>query len=205
MEFLGTIIHWFMRGGMVMYFLLAASILSVAIIIERLKYYSSKAINIEKYCSELTEKLENDSLDELLDNYKDKSRAADIMVTAGIRAAKGKRNVEAAMESAAQLEAAKLKKGLPVLSMLVTLAPILGLMGTVIGMIQSFSVFNIQQGAPMAITGGVGEALIATASGLAVAVIALLGHSFFSYSLDNILTKLEQISSLVMEYVPVKQ
>ncbi len=204
MEILGTIIHWFDCGGMVMYLLLMASILSVTIIIERLKYYSKKAINIEKYSDDLKQRLERDSLEEIITYYNSGTKAADIMISAGFKAVKGNRNVEAAMEAAAQLEAAKLKKGLPILSMLVTLSPILGLMGTVVGMIQSFSVFNLQQGAPMAITGGVGEALVATATGLAVAVIALLGHSFFSYSLDNMLTKMEQLSSVVMEYVSVK-
>ena len=204
MEIFATMIYWFTRGGMVMYLLLAASIISLAIIIERFRYYQRKAVNVEEYCNKLTQRLQSDSIDELLESLQEKERAADIMVAAGLRAAKGNRNVEAAMESAAQLEAAKLKKGLPILSMLVTLAPILGLMGTVVGMIQSFSIFDVQAGSPMAITGGVGEALVATATGLAVAVIALVGHSFFSYSLDNILTKLEQISSLVMEYVVVK-
>lgn len=205
MEILESIMHWFTRGGMVMYLLLAASILSVAIIIERFKYYSSKAINIEMYARELTENLQKNDIDSLLEIYGSGQRAVDVMITAGLKAAKGERNPEAAMEAAAQLEAAKLKKGLPVLSMLVTLSPILGLMGTVVGMIQSFSIFNVQQGAPAAITGGVGEALVATATGLAVAVIALLGHSFYSYSLDNILTKMEQVSAIVMEFIPARR
>jgi len=101
------------------------------------------------------------------------------------------------LESAAQLEAAKLKKGLPLLGTLVTLAPILGLMGTVIGMMQSFSVFNLQSGSPMAITGGVGEALVATVTGLMVATFALLGHSYFGYRLDSMVTDMERLGSLL--------
>ena len=55
----------------------------------------------------------------------------------------------------------------------------------------------------MAITGGVGEALVATATGLAVAVIALLGHSFFGYWLDNMMNTLEQTAAVFMEALPM--
>lgn len=51
----------------------------------------------------------------------------------------------------------------------------------------------------MAITGGVGEALVATASGLAVAIVALVGHSYYGYRLDNMMTGIEQIGDTIMD------
>ena len=89
--------------------------------------------------------------------------------------------------------------------MLVTLSPILGLLGTVIGMIQSFSVLNLQNGQPMAITGGVGEALIATATGLTVATAALVLHNIFSHKVNNMITNMEQMMVLVLHHASLKK
>lgn len=74
-----------------------------------------------------------------------------------------------------------------------------GLLGTIIGMIGSFSIFNLQEGQPMAITGGIGEALIATASGLCVAILALCAHSYFAQRLDTSITNMEQCFSALLE------
>lgn len=202
MEFFGVIIHWFVRGGMVMYLLLLCSIISVAIIIERYRYFKAKSVNGKLFRQDLAERMSKESIGELLTVYSQKNSAAAAMVAAGFRAINKGRNPEAAMESAAQLESAQLKKGLSLLSVTVTMSPILGLLGTVVGMIQSFSVFNLEQGAPAAITGGVGEALIATATGLAVAIIALIGHSYYDHRLDGMMTSLEQIAAEMLENLP---
>ena len=66
-------------------------------------------------------------------------------------------------------------------------------------MIGSFSIFNLQEGQPMAITGGSGEALIATFSGLCVAILALCAHSYFAQRLDTSITNMEQCFSALLE------
>ena len=72
------------------------------------------------------------------------------------------------------------------------MAPLMGLLGTISGMIESFSIFNLQAGQPMAITGGIGEALIATATGLLVAIFSLVVHTYFGQRMDVMLTLLEK-------------
>ena len=79
------------------------------------------------------------------------------------------------------------------LSATVTISPLLGLLGTVTGMIGSFSILDSGAGAS-AITGGVGEALIATASGLCVAIMAFIVYTVFSPSvLDSIINQIENM------------
>ena len=199
MEIIMTAWQWFNRGGLVMYFLLLASIGAGAIIIERLRYYRHKQGHVHPQWQELKALLREKSIRELAGIYGKRHTNLDAMTAAAFKAMLREHDIEKALESTAQLEAAKLKKGLPLLGVLVTLAPILGLMGTVIGMIQSFSVFNLQAGAPMAITGGVGEALVATVCGLGVATLALLGHSYFGYRLDIMVTDMERWGSLLTE------
>ena len=92
---------------------------------------------------------------------------------------------------------AKFRQRLYFLSVVVTMAPLLGLLGTISGMISAFSVFHVQNAQASAITGGVGEALVATAFGLCVAIFALIVHAFFVQRVDTILTDMEQCCSLV--------
>jgi len=85
---------------------------------------------------------------------------------------------------------AEIDKVIDYLSATVTISPLLGLLGTVTGMIGSFSILDSGAGAS-AITGGVGEALIATASGLCVAIMAFIVYTFFSHRLDSIINQIE--------------
>jgi biopolymer transport protein ExbB len=101
-----------------------------------------------------------------------------------------------AMESAARHEIARLKRFLPVLDTIVTLSPLLGLLGTVTGMITAFGIMG-QSGmnSPHAITGGVAEALIATAVGLGIAITALVPLNFFNSRVDAMHETIERYGS----------
>ncbi len=112
-------------------------------------------------------------------------------------------DVKAFVEMQSGIFVAKLRRRLYYLSVIVTMAPLLGLLGTISGMIRSFSILNVQSGQAVAITGGVGEALIATAFGLCVAILALAVHSYFTQRLDRIITDMEMCFS-AWETMPVK-
>lgn len=101
-----------------------------------------------------------------------------------------------AMEAAARHEIARLRRFLPVLDTIVTLSPLLGLLGTVTGMIAAFGVMG-QSGmnSPHAITGGVAEALIATAVGLGIAIAALVPLNFFTSRVDAMHETIERYGS----------
>ena len=97
-----------------------------------------------------------------------------------------------AMEAAARDEAARMRRALPVLDTVITLSPLLGLLGTVTGMIAAFGVMStsgIDQ--PHAITGGVAEALIATAVGLGVAIGTLVPYNYFVARAERALDEIE--------------
>jgi biopolymer transport protein ExbB len=101
-----------------------------------------------------------------------------------------------AMEAMARTEAARLKRFLPALDTIITLSPLLGLLGTVTGMISAFGVMaESGMNAPTAITGGVGEALVATAGGLGVAISALVPFNFFTSRVEAMLDTIERYGS----------
>ncbi|MDQ0202990.1 MotA/TolQ/ExbB proton channel family protein [Pectinatus haikarae] len=94
-------------------------------------------------------------------------------------------------EAHSNISLAKFRARLYYLNIIITMAPLLGLLGTISGMISAFSIFNTQENQSSAVTGGIGEALIATATGLCVAIIALTIHSYFIQRVDHIVTDME--------------
>ena len=120
---------------------------------------------------------------------------ADILFSAISKDSGNSGKMSACMEIQSGIALSKLRSRVYYLSVIVTMAPLLGLLGTISGMISTFSVFNLEAGEPSAITGGVGEALIATAMGLCVAIIALAVHAYFSQRIENIVTDMEMCFS----------
>ena len=103
-----------------------------------------------------------------------------------------------AMLAAASQELRRYSRGLSILDTLITLAPLLGLLGTVTGMIRSFGMLGgAELGAPTAITGGIAEALIATAFGLGVAITALLPFNYLNSCEEKARLALQDAASQV--------
>ena len=198
MQAITDLIMYFHKGGLVMWPLLACSITVIAIAIERFIYYKSVdggAAFAARYCAavrsgdfavatELARKGSGQCAQML----------ADVAAVAG-----GKAEKSAFLESRAGIFMATLRDKLDYLGIIVTMSPLLGLLGTIVGMIGAFSIFNVEAGAPMAITGGIGEALIATATGLCVAILSLCAHSYFAHRMDNMITDMEQCFSALLE------
>lgn len=191
-------LHLFNQGGLVMYPLLFCSIIVFAILFERIRTYKKAHCNMDM----LVEKLHIPAKNHDWNSVKSVAETAGGMAGNIIfEAAKRENNInvqEQVIENQALVEANSLRRYLNYLETIVTLSPLLGLLGTVTGMISSFSVLSLSEGQPFAITGGVGEALIATATGLSVAIIALIIHSYLVQQQDNIITEIEEASSLYM-------
>lgn len=205
MDFLSQSLSLFHKGGPVMYLLLLSSLGVIAIAIERFFYYRIMSTDTQAFLTKLKPLLEGQRVTEAIGLYGKSPKIVHQIALEGLLAYQRGSHVESSLESAAQLSSSRLRQSLNYLSAIVTLAPLLGLLGTVIGMINSFSVFNLQAGQPMAITGGVGEALVATATGLCVAVMALMSHTYFSHRLDQYVTDMEQVCATVINYLLTKK
>ncbi len=198
MQAITDLIMYFHKGGLVMWPLLLCSITVIAIAIERFIYYrsvDSGSAFAAKYC-EVVRAEGIAPATELAGNAG--GSCALILADAG-KMNGGREQKAAYLESQAGIFIATLKNKLDYLSIIVTMSPLLGLLGTIVGMIGAFSIFNLQAGAPIAITGGIGEALIATATGLCVAILSLCAHSYFAHRMDNMITDMEQCFSALLE------
>jgi biopolymer transport protein ExbB len=197
MEFATQALSIFHKGGPVMYLLLLCSVAVVAIAVERFIYYRNSATDIQVFSARLRPLLERQRLPEAVQLCEQTPAVIGQIAGQGLHSYQNGGNVQGTLEAAAMLAAAQLREYFNYLSAIVTLAPLFGLLGTVIGMISSFSVLHVQSGQPLSITGGVGEALVATAAGLSVAALALIVHTYFSHRLDRLVTDMEQICALV--------
>ncbi len=189
------------KGGYVMVPLLVCSSVSVAVLVER--YIRIRAAGRDT--SQLARRVE----DEL---YNRNFRAAEAalasedspvarVLAAGLRDCHlGERSIERAMEEQGTREVHLLTKRLGWLDTIITIAPLLGLLGTVTGMISAFNVIASREGisTPTAITGGVAEALIATATGLAIAITTLVGYNYLQERIKNIVAEIETRASSLL-------
>lgn len=200
MEFLSNAAVLFQKGGLAMYPLAACSIIVSAVAVERFLFFRAAATDIDVLLARIEPLLaQGDRLKACEECRNAKGLTAGIAAAGLKRPYADSRSMENALSGAASLAAAALRERLGFLDTIVTLAPLLGLLGTVFGMISSFSVMNIRSGQPQAITGGVGEALVATAAGLCVAVAALAVHSYFVHKLDGMVTGMERCCNYLLD------
>lgn len=185
-----------LAGGWLMIPLLICSILALAIIIER-----SWSLSFNKVAPNgLSDSVLNDLLNHSLTNSKLKTIDSDSplgkLFVVVIRHLKSdKATIVNYMEDAGKKIMHNLEKHLNMLGTIATIAPLLGLLGTVIGMIDVFSVITKQGvGNPNTLAGGISQALITTAVGLAVAIPSLIFYRSFQRKLDEIAYRLEHES-----------
>ena len=180
--------------------------MAVAVAVERYRAFRIAAAKMTELRERLETQLSAGAWAEALVVAEQYGNLSALVAVAGLaRQDQGPRAVEAAMEGAANRGAARLRQRLDLLSLMVTMAPLLGLLGTVIGMIRSFNVLNVSSGQPFAITGGVGEALVATAAGLFVAILALILLAYFRAKLDGILNDVEETAAMISGALLEKQ
>ena len=205
MEFLAQCFSLFHKGGPVMYILVICSIVIFAICVERHLYYKEITRGTENFIPTLQGMLEKQNIAEGIQFCQKTQAGLGQIALKGLQTFQQEGNVESVIEGASLLLAARMRAYLNYLSTIVTLSPLLGLLGTVIGMINSFSVLNVKAGQPLAITGGIGEALVATATGLVVAVMALVVHAYFSQRLDHMITDMEELASMLVSTLSRKK
>ncbi|MPZ77436.1 MAG: MotA/TolQ/ExbB proton channel family protein [Deltaproteobacteria bacterium] len=186
------VIDIIVKGGIVMIPLLACSLISLALTIERIVFWSR--LKSKQVISEILNLVNKGELDKALQLGRKSSQPIARVLAAGL----AHRNPAPAkaMEAAAQAQIPLLKNRLSALDTIITLAPLLGLLGTVVGMIGSFDIMSdAGMGQPHAVTGGVAEALIATATGLLIAILTLVPYNYFTTRVEKEMDAMEHFSS----------
>jgi len=193
-----------LKGGWVMIFIFISSIITIAIIVDRLWTIKKSRSNVPAFLVKIRTLLKKNDINGAM-NFclEDKTPTANIIKKGLKKIHLGHERVKEAIETAGRQEINKLEKGLSVLATIAGVAPLLGFLGTVTGMISAFMRIEDLQGAanPSDLAGGIWEALITTAFGLAVGIIA---YSFYNY-LVNVINKfvldIEVVSNDVLDVI----
>jgi biopolymer transport protein ExbB len=193
-----TAIHFIRAGGVVMYPLLALSIGAVIVIVERLMAFSEFG-NLSPGLLRTVVSMCRDGkyTEAIAECQSRKGPVAACLSTVLKHHTQPIREVERLVEETGQDYFIKLERLLPVLDTTTTIAPLLGLLGTIIGMIGAFNAIAAQQqhGNVDNVLAGVGQALYATATGLVIAVICFAAYNYFSARLRGITAETEQAAT----------
>ncbi len=194
----GSAVEAFVRGGVVMWPLLLCSLVATAIALERLVRFGREQANNRR---------DRDALEQIMalaaaGKYDDASTVAGAahgatgrVIAAGLR--HRDYGLSDSLAAAANAELDLLRAGLSILDTIITVAPLLGILGTVTGIIRSFNLLSsggIEE--PAAVTGGIAEALITTAAGLIVAICALIPFNYLVARVRRTARDLEQTTHL---------
>ena len=194
------------KGGILMIPLLFCSVLALAIIIEKfiaLRVIEARSHRFVEKTRSIINGNEDNKIEKVLALCEMTSSPLARILKAGIQKRnKGKEEVKEAIQEAGSLEIPYLEKWLKVLGTIVTVAPLIGLLGTVMGMIKAFNVIAVQgTGEPGALAGGIAEALITTAVGLTIAIPALIFYNYFMHRTDKIIRNFEIVSSEFIDFL----
>lgn len=194
---------YLLKGGPVMYILLPMSGVALAVGIERLIVLRQEKVQTEKVLDVLRknvkEKLDPKAVLNLIkSSYTSQNFIVNKILKLFIESELEGEQLEYLIEAEAVLEEKKLKERMWILDTAITMAPLLGLLGTIIGIVASFHVMSISGlGKPAQITGGVAEALIATATGLVIAIVSLGFYNFLYKWISGIKSSLESAARLI--------
>lgn len=197
-----TLLNYFNQGGWVMYPLLLISIVSIGFILERMYVILFKSrVNTNELVSKVRRALLSRDLRtaiKVCEQYK--GPVAAILKAGILKHGSPREEIEKTIENSALHELARLERGLAVLASASNIAPIIGFLGTVVGMIQSFDVIATQGlNNPGLVAKGISVALITTAGGLIVAVITLPFYNFFSSRIAVFVREMETSANILME------
>jgi biopolymer transport protein ExbB len=190
----------------ILYLMIALSVVSIAIMTERAIFFFRASVDLEELAGGLAARLGKGDVAAAKDLVKDSRSAEAAVVMAGLnRVAQGSAAVEEAMSAARVIQKMRLERRLGFLGTLGANAPFVGLLGTVIGIVQAFQSLEAAGaaggGASSGVMGAIAEALVATAIGLIVAIPAVVAFNSFQRRIKAILGNTEALTHIVLSHV----
>jgi len=191
----------FVKGGTFMWWLLTVAIVGFVFLIERLWTLNRARINTRKLIGTVITTLRNDGVQAASEECQKVRGPIAAILYAGLQKAdKGSEAVEKAIGTAGTIEMSFLERGLIWVSSVTTIAPLIGFLGTVSGMINAFeAIAASEQVNAKLVASGISEALITTATGLIVAIPATIGYNYFISSIDRFVIEMEETSAELIE------
>ena len=200
------------NGGITMYVLILCSILSIAIIVERILYYHRRSkVKREDFMTDIKNQLGRDNIRHAMSMCigmcKDAATPFANVVCSGLSAYnRGEKEISNNMERSIVIETNTLSRLTTIVGTIGSVAVYIGLFGTVLGIIRAFhDISKTGSGGISVVINGISEALICTAAGLCVAVPAVIAYNYFVKRIDNFVTDMELCATETLDLISGKQ
>lgn len=199
--------YYLINGGILMYVILIMSIVGIAAVIERFIYFKKNEKESRSFLTkDIKEQLENKNLKELIIMLnKEKSSVSKVLKEVLFELYKNPSSSTEKLEEKgkekAMLQLTLLEKNMWVISLAAHLTPLIGLLGTVTGMIKAFQAVSIYgTGDAAVLAKGISEALFTTAGGLFVAIPAIMFYNYFNKKIERIVSDMEITTTELINY-----
>ncbi|RPJ79804.1 MAG: MotA/TolQ/ExbB proton channel family protein [Acidobacteria bacterium] len=194
---------YFAKGGPIMWPLLVLSILAVVVVVWRWLALRAATRNSEAFMASLRERLvARDPTGAVTACEAHPGSVGNIVKAGLLRLERPRDEIELALQDESAHELMVLERGLPVLATVAMIAPLLGFLGTVTGMINSFDALAaVGLNNPAAVASGISEALITTAAGLMIAIPVQMAYNYFVVRVNGSVREMESAANLVLEAI----
>ncbi|MFP4460547.1 MAG: MotA/TolQ/ExbB proton channel family protein [Candidatus Zixiibacteriota bacterium] len=191
------------EGGWMMYILTGVLGIGVIIAIVKLWFLLMARINTKAFIKKIQNLIDTKGVDEAINETEKTRGPVSAVVHSGLtRADKNLAFVERAMENEAAVQMGHLEKGMTWLAMVIAIAPMLGFLGTVIGMIEAFrTIKEMKDIVPSEVAGGIQIALLTTAYGLVIAVPMQIFYNLFVSMIDGLVVEMEDSANVIIEHL----
>ena len=197
------ILDFLQKGGVMMYPLIICSMILVALILERIIVLRKESPDVEGVYDEIVENFQPGGDSQKALGVAEKLGVPGRVFARGLRNAQREPDaIEMAMELQATGETPSLESNLAIIKTIINIAPLLGLLGTIAGMISSFrAASQVGLSNPTQILGGISEALISTATGITLAVVGFVFHNYFSNRVRKTIEEIEYFGAELVNYI----
>lgn len=188
-------IDFMQKGGPIMWLILACSVLAGAIFLERVTYFHRVSLRVGEFLRGLAVLIENGRIaDALAECATVRAPVARVVHAAILRQEAPRAELKDIVQEAGQLEVPRLERRLAMLASVVFTAPLLGLLGTVIGLLDAFTNLSAQTGYTSLtdLSGGVYQALITTAAGLVVSIPSAVAYAYLNSRVNTLMHDMER-------------
>jgi biopolymer transport protein ExbB len=197
----------FLAGGPVMWPILVCSIFALAIIIEKFWHLKKITINTQEFLASILEKMKRHDTKEALQICDSTpSPIANILKAGILKYDRPKHQIVEAIEDSSLYEIPRIQKNLNALATIAHVSPLLGLLGTVTGMVRCFQTIqakaaSLQPFSPGDLAGGIWEALLTTVAGLIVAIPAFVAYNYLASRINHFILEMEKASTELVNFL----
>lgn len=201
--YLGSLLPYTSSGNLIIIIIAACSLLGFTIFIERLLFLRKSEIDTNSFIIRLRPAIRDGNIVEAIQICENTGGTVSNIIKAGLcKHNRSKGDIENAMEITGLMEVARLEKNAKILSIIAHIAPLIGLLGTVLGFIQAFSEMRLSGLVDISAT-RIGEAmeyaLVTTAAGLVVAIPAVIAYNYLVSRVENFVLEIQTTSAEIVD------